>query len=118
MTGGRRARPRRNRDKRLFLWRGVASKLREARKGPDIAEIPFEDSDVEASRERVRRRASGSAAPAAAAEVDAHPGGETAREGLRRLERSAKANKCDMSLRTIIGLFICTCYSYEYDISM
>ena len=47
------------------------------------------DSDVVASRERVQRRASGSAALAAAAEADAHPGEETAREGLRRPERSA-----------------------------
>ena len=49
---------------------------------------------VEASRERVRRHASGSATPAAAAEADARPGEETVREGLWRRERSAKENKC------------------------
>ena len=60
------------------------------------------DSDVEALRERVRRRASGSAAPAAAAEADAGLGEEAAREGLRRRERSAHEKRCQMSLRTII----------------
>ena len=37
----------------------------------------------------MRRRASGSAAPAAAAEAGSRPGEETAREGLRRWETSA-----------------------------
>ena len=64
--------------------------------------MPVVDSGVEASRKRVRRRASGSAAPTAAAEVDARPGEETARKGFRRRKRSANKGKCQMSLRTII----------------
>ena len=47
------------------------------------------NSDVQASREHVRRRASESAAPIARAEADARPGEETAREGIHRRERTA-----------------------------
>ena len=56
----------------------------------------------------MRRGASGSAAPAAAAEVVGRPGEETAQEGLRRRERSANEKKCQTSLRTIVGYtYIC-----------
>lgn len=58
-----------------------------------MAKIPFADSDVEASREDVRRRASGSAAPSGTAEADALLGEETTREGLGRPERSASEKK-------------------------
>ena len=54
---------------------------------------------------RPRTSACGSAAPTAGAEADAHPGEETAREGLRRRERSARDKTGQMSLRTIIGIF-------------
>ena len=43
---------------------------------PVVCEIPVVDSDIEASRERVRRHASGSAVSATAAEADARPGEE------------------------------------------
>ena len=69
-------------------------------------EIPFVDSHVEASRQRVRRRTSGSTAPVAADEADARPGEKNTLEGLRRRERPANEKKCQMSLRTIIGIFV------------
>ena len=68
--------------------------------------MPVVESDVEASPERLRRGPSGSAAPSAAAEAGARPGEETARVGLRRRERSANEKKCQISPRTIIGLFL------------
>ena len=60
---------------------------------------------------RAHRRASGSAALAAAVEADSRPGYETAREGLRRRERSANQNKCQNSLRTITGIVISLIYT-------
>ena len=63
----------------------LRQKAEGAGNGPYIAEIPFVDFDMEASRERVRRRASGSAVPTAAAERTRAP--------TKRRERSAKMKK-------------------------
>ena len=41
--------------------------------------------------------------PAASAEADTRPGEETARERLRRREKSANEEKCQTSLRAIVG---------------
>lgn len=105
-TGGRRARLRRNHDKKTIrVARRCVETLRGKEKARRLGRYTFGDPGVEALRERVRRRASGSAAPAAAAEVGASPGEECAREGLRRRERSANEKKYQMSLRTIISIF-------------
>ena len=56
--------------------------------------------------QELRRRADGSATPAAAGEAGACLSEETARKGGQRRERPAKETTCEISPRTMIGIFI------------
>ena len=64
------------------------------------------DSNVEASRERVRRPTSGLAAPAAIAEADARPGEEPREKAFGGVRGSQMKKKCQTSLRIITGVRI------------
>ena len=81
-------------------WQKIMPVARRCAKSLRAQERPVDCGDTR-RRFRHRTRASGSSAPAAATEADARPGEETARESLRRRERSASEKKCQMSQRLI-----------------
>lgn len=77
---------------------------------------PIVDSDVKASRERVRRGASESAVPADAAEAEARPGEETTRGGSRWRDKLSNLGMCQLRLLDyhIPGTWCALHYEYSY----
>ena len=98
------ARPRRNHDKSylvIVVARRCVNTLRGQERPVYIAEIPFVDPDTEASRVRVRRHASGSAVPAAAARWTRAPAKRPREKAFTVGKGPQMKKRCQMSLRTV-----------------